>query len=281
MNVAPRVSAGFWEELINNPVVIYAIPEATGQTLYMVLVSLVISIIFGVPLGIYLWNSSSSGLNPQATANRIVGTIVNVVRSLPFVILMVLLLPVTRIIVGTTLGATASIVPLAIGAIPFLARLVEAALREVSAGKLEASIVCGASKRQTITKALLPEALPSIVAAFTTTAITLVAYSAMAGLVGGGGLGYLADAYGYKRFDLTVLIIATILLILIVQVFQVVGDRIALALDHRSTASGSARSRGRGAGRGPGRGRGARKGNDAPPATDADRAVEIEPASTK
>lgn len=231
---------GFWDEFVNNPVITQAVPQATGETLYMVLVALVLSVIFGVPLGIYLWNSGPTGLSPRAGANQIVGTIVNVVRSLPFVILMVLLLPATRFIVGTTLGATASIVPLAIGAIPFLARLVESALREVSAGKIEASIVCGASKSQTITKTLLPEALPSIVAAITTTAITLVGYSAMAGLVGGGGLGYLADAYGYKRFDMPVLIVATILLIIIVQLFQLAGDRVARGLDHRSTASGRA-----------------------------------------
>jgi D-methionine transport system permease protein len=233
-------TTGFWDDLFGDPVITQAIPQGTGETLYMVLVSLVIAIILGVPLGVYLWNSSQNGLNPSPAANRIVGVIVNVVRSLPFVILMVLLLPFTRIVVGTTLGATASIVPLTIGAAPFLARLIEASLREVSAGKLEASIVCGASRRQTIVKALLPEALPGIVAAFTTTAIALVAYSAMAGLVGGGGLGYLADAYGYKRFDLTVLIAATILLIIIVQLFQVIGDRVSRALDHRSTASGKA-----------------------------------------
>lgn len=231
---------GFWEELLANPVITQAVPAATGETIYMVLAALVISVIFGVPLGVYLWNTGPTGLNPKPAQYQVVGTIVNVVRSLPFVILMVLLLPVTRIVVGTTLGATASVVPLAIGAIPFLARLVETALREVSAGKIEASIVCGASKQQTITMTLLPEALPSVVAAFTTTAITLVGYSAMAGLVGGGGLGYLADAYGYKRFDLPVLIVATILLIVIVQIIQLVGDRIARGLDHRSTASGSA-----------------------------------------
>ena len=232
--------AGIFDELLANPVITQAVPAATGETIYMVLLALVVSIIFGVPLGVYLWNSGPTGLSPRPAANQVVGTIVNITRSLPFVILMVLLLPVTRFVVGTTLGATASEVPLAIGAIPFLARLVESALREVSAGKIEASIVCGATKQQTIVKTLLPEALPSIVSAFTTTAITLVGYSAMAGLVGGGGLGYLADAYGYKRFDLPVLIVATILLIIIVQIFQLIGDRVARGFDHRSTASGQA-----------------------------------------
>lgn len=240
MSVTPIRATGFFEDLFANPVITQAVPAATGETIYMVLLALAVSIVFGVPLGVYLWNSGPTGLSPQAAANQVVGTIVNVVRSLPFVILMVLLLPVTKIVVGTTLGATASVVPLAIGAIPFLARLVESALREVSAGKIEASIVCGATNRQTIIKTLLPEALPSIVSAVTTTAITLVGYSAMAGLVGGGGLGYLADAYGYKRFDLPVLIVATILLIIIVQIFQLVGDRAARGLDHRSTASGKA-----------------------------------------
>ncbi len=235
-----RQDTGFWEDLLSSPVIAQAVPAATGETIYMVLAALVISILFGVPLGVYLWNSGPTGLSPRLSANQVVGTIVNVVRSLPFVILMVLLLPVTKLVVGTTLGATASVVPLAIGAIPFLARLVESALREVSAGKIEASIVCGASKGQTVVKTLLPEALPSIVSAFTTTAITLVGYSAMAGLVGGGGLGYLADAYGYKRFDLPVLVVATILLIIIVQIFQLIGDAVARRLDHRSTASGRA-----------------------------------------
>ncbi len=240
MSAAPIRVTGFFEDLLANPVITQAVPAATGETIYMVLLALVVSIVFGVPLGVYLWNSGPTGLSPHAASNQVVGTIVNVVRSLPFVILMVLLLPVTRFVVGTTLGATASVVPLAIGAIPFLARLVESALREVSAGKIEASIVCGATKQQTIVKTLLPEALPSIVSAVTTTAITLVGYSAMAGLVGGGGLGYLADAYGYKRFDLPVLIVATILLIIIVQIFQLIGDRVARGLDHRSTASGQA-----------------------------------------
>lgn len=240
MSAAPIRVAGFFEDLLANPVITQAVPAATGETIYMVLLALVVSIVFGVPLGVYLWNSGPTGLSPHAASNQVVGTIVNVVRSLPFVILMVLLLPVTRFVVGTTLGATASVVPLAIGAIPFLARLVESALREVSAGKIEASIVCGATKQQTIVKTLLPEALPSIVSAVTTTAITLVGYSAMAGLVGGGGLGYLADAYGYKRFDLPVLIVATILLIIIVQILQLIGDRVARGLDHRSTASGQA-----------------------------------------
>lgn len=240
MSTTPIRETGFFEDLFANPVITQAVPAATGETIYMVLLALAVSIVFGVPLGVYLWNSGPTGLSPQSAANQVVGTIVNVVRSLPFVILMVLLLPVTKIVVGTTLGATASVVPLAIGAIPFLARLVESALREVSAGKIEASIVCGATNRQTIIKTLLPEALPSIVSAVTTTAITLVGYSAMAGLVGGGGLGYLADAYGYKRFDLPVLIVATILLIIIVQIFQLLGDRAARGLDHRSTASGKA-----------------------------------------
>lgn len=227
----------FWEEFITNPVITQAVPQATGETLYMVLVALLISVVLGTPLGVYLWNTGPTGLSPRPGAYQVVGTIVNITRSLPFVILMVLLLPVTRFVIGTTLGATASIVPLAIGAIPFMARLVEAALREVAAGKLEASIVCGASNAQTITKTLLPEALPSIISAATTTAITLVGYSAMAGLVGGGGLGYLADAYGYKRFDMPVLIVATILLIVIVQLFQLMGDRAARRVDHRATAS--------------------------------------------
>ncbi len=148
--------AGIFDELLANPVITQAVPAATGETIYMVLLALVVSIIFGVPLGVYLWNSGPTGLRPSAGANQVVGTIVNVVRSLPFVILMVLLLPVTRFVVGTTLGATASVVPLAIGAIPFLARLVESALREVSAGKIEASIVCGATDSQTIVKTLLP-----------------------------------------------------------------------------------------------------------------------------
>lgn len=221
----------------DHPIVVDGVPPATTETLYMVFASLLLTVLGGVPLGIYLWNSGPTGLRPQRLAHQLVGFIVNVVRSLPFVILMVALLPFTEVLVGRAIGTTAAIVPLTIGAIPFLARLVEAALREVSAGKIEASVVCGASRSQTVTKTLLPEALPGLIAATTTTAIAIIAYSAMAGVVGAGGLGYLADAYGYKRFETEVLVATVILLVILVQAVQLLGDLGARVTDHRAAGS--------------------------------------------
>ncbi|MFA9429030.1 methionine ABC transporter permease [Egicoccus sp. AB-alg2] len=198
--------------------------DATVETLYMVGVAGVVSLLLGVPLGVALVASGPGGLRPQPLANRVLGTFVNIGRSLPFIILLIALIPFTRLVVGTSLGSTAAIVPLAVGAIPFYARLVETALAEVHPGKLEAALAMGASDRQVIAKVLLPEALPSLVAGLTVTLIALVGYSAMAGVVGGGGLGDVAIRFGYQRFRGDVMLATIVLLVVVVQLLQVVGD---------------------------------------------------------
>jgi len=218
---------------LTRPVVTEGLTTATLQTLWMVGLAGLVSVLLGLPLGVLLHASSPGGLRPMPRTNRVVGAVVNVTRSLPFIILMVALIPVTRLITGTSVGSTAAAVPLAIGAIPFFARLVEAALRDVDPGTVEAAEVIGSTRRQVVTKVLLPEATPGLVAATTTTLITLVAYSAMAGAVGGGGLGFLAISYGYRRFDTVVMVLTVIVLVVLVQLLQAVGDHLARRLDHR------------------------------------------------
>lgn len=220
-------------DALARPVVTEGLPEATLQTLWMVGLAGAVSVLLGLPLGVLLHTSAPGGLRPMPRTNRTVGAVVNITRSLPFIILMVALIPVTRLITGTSVGSTAATVPLAIGAIPFFARLVEAALRDVDPGTVEAAEVIGSTRRQVVTKVLLPEALPGLVAATTTTLITLVAYSAMAGAVGGGGLGFLAISYGYRRFDTVVMVLTVVVLIVLVQILQAVGDRLTRRLDHR------------------------------------------------
>ncbi len=220
-------------ESLTRPVVTEGLTEATLQTLWMVGLSGLVSVLLGLPLGVLLHASSPGGLRPMPRTNRVVGAVVNVTRSLPFIILMVALIPVTRLVTGTSVGSTAAAVPLAIGAIPFFARLVEAALRNVDPGTVEAAEVIGSTRRQVVTKVLLPEATPGLVAATTTTLITLVAYSAMAGAVGGGGLGFLAISYGYRRFDTVVMVLTVIVLVVMVQLLQALGDHLARRLDHR------------------------------------------------
>ncbi|MGJ7441964.1 methionine ABC transporter permease [Aquipuribacter sp. MA13-6] len=220
-------------ESLARPVITQGLTEATLQTLWMVGLSGLVSVLLGLPLGVLLHASSPGGLRPMPRTNRVVGAVVNVTRSLPFIILMVALIPVTRLITGTSVGSTAAAVPLAIGAIPFFARLVEAALRDVDPGTVEAAEVIGSTRRQVVTKVLLPEATPGLVAATTTTLITLVAYSAMAGAVGGGGLGFLAISYGYRRFDTVVMVLTVVVLVVMVQLLQALGDHLARRLDHR------------------------------------------------
>lgn len=220
-------------ESLARPVVTEGLTQATLQTIWMVGLSGLVSVLLGLPLGVLLHASSPGGLRPMPRTNRVVGAVVNVTRSLPFIILMVALIPVTRLITGTSVGSTAAAVPLAIGAIPFFARLVEAALRDVDPGTVEAAEVIGSTRRQVVTKVLLPEATPGLVAATTTTLITLVAYSAMAGAVGGGGLGFLAISYGYRRFDTVVMVLTVVVLVVMVQLLQALGDHLARRLDHR------------------------------------------------
>lgn len=206
---------------------------ASWETVYMVLVATVFSVIGGIPLGVLLVLTDRNGLRPVPVLNWVVGAIVNIGRSIPFILLMVALIPVTRAVTGTTIGSTAAIVPLTIGAIPFLARLVETSLREVSGGTVDAAVSLGATRWQVVVKVLLAEALPSLIAGVTVTVVALVSYSAMAGAIGGGGLGNLGITYGYQRFNTGVAVATVVLLLVIVQVLQFAGDRFARKLAHR------------------------------------------------
>ncbi|PQJ67718.1 methionine ABC transporter permease [Photobacterium angustum] len=207
--------------------------EALGQTLTMVFVSGLIGFVIGIPLGVTLHLTKKNGLLENTTVNNILGIIVNIGRSIPFIILLVAIIPFTRFVVGSSIGTAAAIVPLAVGAIPFIARLVEGALLEIPSGLVEAAQSMGATPLQIIQKVLLPEALPGIINAVTITLVTLVSYSAMAGTVGGGGLGDVGIRYGYQRFDGTVMAITVVVLIILVQIIQSVGDYLVKRFDHR------------------------------------------------
>jgi D-methionine transport system permease protein len=221
-------------DIFSNPVLAKALPEAVVETLQMVGISAFFTVLIGLPLGVFLHVTATGGLRPMPVVNRIVSDIVvNITRSIPFAILMVALIPLARLLVGTSLGPVAASVSLSIGTIPFFARLVEACLRDVHHGKIDAAQVMGSTRMQVINKVMLPESLPALVAAATTTVVTLVGYSAMAGLVGGGGLGKLAYNYGFQRFDVTVMIVTIVLIIVLVQVIQLTGEWISRSLDHR------------------------------------------------
>jgi D-methionine transport system permease protein len=206
--------------------------SALWETVYMVFVSGCVSALIGIPLGIILSCTQKDHLMPKLLLNRSLAALVNITRSIPFIILLIAIIPLTRWLVGTWIGTTASIVPLTIGAIPFVARLVEGAINEIPFGLIEAGQAMGGSTLQIIVKILLPEGLPGIIHGLTVTLISLIAYSAMAGAVGGGGLGDLAIRYGYHRFDANVMIATIIILILLVQVIQYCGDHIRRKLCH-------------------------------------------------
>lgn len=201
---------------------------ATLDTLEMMAYSTLFTFLIGLPLGIVLFTFSRSQSWLLGWVYRILSLIVNILRSVPFVILIVALIPLTRAIMGVSMGVEGTIPPLVIGAAPFFARLVETALREVDRGVIEASQAMGASSLQVIRKVLLPEALPGLIAGMTITAVTLVSYTAMSGMVGGGGLGDMAIRYGYYRYEKEVMIIAVIFMIVLVQVLQMLGDRLVL-----------------------------------------------------
>jgi D-methionine transport system permease protein len=203
------------------------------ETLMMVGISSGVGALLGIPLGIVLNATDSHGILPHPLFNRVMGLLVNAVRSTPFIILLVAVIPFTRLITGTSIGTGAAIVPLTIAATPFVARLVEAALREVDPGLIEAAQAMGATDRQIIWKILLPEAFPGIIAGLTITVVSLVGYSAMAGAVGGGGLGDLGIRYGYQRFLPEVMAAVVLILIAFVQVVQSLGDRLVRHVSHR------------------------------------------------
>ncbi|OGS94305.1 MAG: DL-methionine transporter permease subunit [Gallionellales bacterium RBG_16_56_9] len=204
-----------------------------GETLLMVGVSGMVGAILGVPLGILLHLTDRGGILPNPTFNRIAGVVVNAVRSTPFIILLVAIIPLTRFFVGSSIGTAAAIVPLTIAAGPFIARLVETALREVDRGLVEAAQAMGASTAQIVFKVLVPEAFPGIVAGLTITFVSLVGYSAMAGAIGGGGLGDVGIRYGYQRFLPDVMLMVVLILIAFVQVVQTLGDALVRRLSHR------------------------------------------------
>ncbi|MFC0525613.1 methionine ABC transporter permease [Pontibacillus salicampi] len=207
--------------------------QAFLETLYMVGISLGIAVLFGLPLGILLYVTDKGLILENKVIKSFVGTVVNLVRSIPFIILLVFLLPFTQIIVGKTIGPTAASVSLSVAAIPFFARIVESSLREVDKGVVEAAISTGASPWLIIKDILLPEAKAGIISGVTITSISLIGYSAMAGIVGGGGIGDLAIRFGYYRYDNTVMFTTVIILILLVQILQYAGDTLSKRVDKR------------------------------------------------
>ncbi|GAB2906167.1 methionine ABC transporter permease [Streptomyces mayteni] len=211
--------------------------QGTIDTLYMTGWSTLIAVLGGLPLGVLLVLTDRGGPLRNAVLNKAIGVVVNVGRSLPFIILMVALIPVTRSIIGTAIGPTAAIVPLAIGAIPFFARLVETAVREVDHGLVEAAHAMGGGTWTVVLKVLLPQSLASLVAGLTTTVIAVIGYSAMAGAVGGGGLGSLALVYGYQRFETGFTLVTVLVLVVVVTAVQLLGDGAVRLLSRRERAS--------------------------------------------
>ena len=207
--------------------------KALGETVYMVAVSMAIASALGIPLGVLLYATDKGQILESPVLNKVIGTVVNAIRSIPFIILMVAIIPLTRLLVGSAIGTTAAMVPLVIASIPFIGRQVETSLKEVPYGLIEAALSMGATPMQIISRVLLPESMPSIVAQLTTVVISLVGESAMAGAIGGGGLGDLAIRYGYQRFRPEVMIATVIILIVLVQAVQFVGNTIARHLDKK------------------------------------------------
>lgn len=198
--------------------------DSFWETMYMVITSTVLATLIGLPLGVVLTVTRSNHILPNVAVNSVLGAVVNAARSTPFIILMVAIIPLTRLIVGSSIGTTAATVPLTISAAPFIARVIEGSLLEIEPGVIEAAQAMGASPMQIIMKVLLPEALHSIVLGITLAIISLIGYSAMAGALGGGGLGDLAIRYGYQRFRLDIMIITVVVLIVMVQAMQSIGD---------------------------------------------------------
>lgn len=224
----------FLGDLLANPAITTALWPAFLESLLMVGISGLATVLIGLPLGVVLFVTQQGGMAENRALNVVLsGIVVNITRSIPYAILMVALIPFTRWVVGTSIGPIAASVSLTIACVPFFARLVETSLREVHPGKVDAAHAMGSTRPQTVWKVLLPEALPSLVASVTTTVVALIGYSAMAGLIGGGGLGRLAYNYGYQRFQPEVMVVVLIILVLLVQLVQVVGDAVVRRVDHR------------------------------------------------
>ena len=204
------------------------------ETIYMIILSIIIASIIGVPLGVYLSISKKGGIKENHVANKIIDLIiVNITRSIPFVVLIVLLIPLSRFIVGRSYGTTAFVIPLSIGSAPFVARIIENSLNEVNYGLIEAAISMGATTYEIIIKVLIPEALPSIINGITLTIISLVGYSAIAGIIGGGGLGNLAVVEGFQRGNYKLMYLSTLLLIILVQIIQFIGTKIVKKIEEK------------------------------------------------
>ena len=222
-----------WISGIDYTVLATLLWQGTIETLYMVTASSLLTLIMALPLGVFLLITSDGGLFTLVRLNAVLGALVNAVRSLPFVILMVALMPFTALIAGTRIGTTAAIVPLTLGTVPFTARLFETSLRTVSPGLIEAAQAMGASPWQIIMRVLIPEAMPELIRNATLTVIVLISNSAMAGIIGGGGLGDLALRFGYMRFRVDVMVATVLVLIVMVQLVQMGGDYLARRSDHR------------------------------------------------
>jgi D-methionine transport system permease protein len=206
---------------------------ATWETAVMVGWATLFTALLGLPLGVALVVFDRGGLRPLPALKSVLGFVVNIGRSLPFIVLMIAIIPFTRFVIGTTIGTAAVVVPLTVGAVPFFARLVETALREVGTDVVQAAQAMGTSRIGVVRKVLLPEALPGLVSGLTVTVVALIGYSAMAGTVGGGGLGDLAVRYGYQRFETLVMIVTVVVLIVLVQILQSLGDWVARRLSHK------------------------------------------------
>jgi D-methionine transport system permease protein len=211
-------------------IILLKLPASTAETIYMILASTVFACILGFPLGAILYSTSPAGLGPRLVFYNALSRVVNLLRSLPFIILMILLIPFTRIVVRTSIGATAAIVPLSIAAAPFVARIAESALSEVDQGVITAARAMGSANLQIILKVLIPEALPALVSGLALTIINLIGYSAMAGAIGGGGLGSLAINYGYYRFHTSVMIAAVLVILALVEAVQLAGTALSRSL---------------------------------------------------
>jgi D-methionine transport system permease protein len=218
------------------PELVAVLPEfrqACWETFIMVAISMTAALLFGTPLGVLLNIYGRGGLVARRGVSEVLGWLVNVVRSFPFIVLVIAIIPFTRVIVGTAIGPYAAAVPLSIAAVPFFARLVEQSLREVPRGLAESAVASGSSNTQVVRKVLIPEAMPSLIGSFTTTVISFIAFSAVAGLVGGGGIGDLAIRYGYNRFIDSVMWACVIVLVIAVQVVQFTGSALVRVVDKR------------------------------------------------
>jgi D-methionine transport system permease protein len=221
-----------WQKALE--VLVEEIPFAIFETLYVTILSTLFATLIGLPIGVLLVVGEDDGVLPIPKAwLSLINAVINLLRSVPFLILMIMVLPLSRLIIGTTVGTAATIVPLVIAAFPFIARLVEGSLRELDPNIIEAAQSMGATPMQIITKVMIPESIPSLISNFTIAITTILGYSAMSGAIGGGGLGMIAINYGYYRFEEAVMIVAVIVLIIIVELFQLVGTRLAIKFDHR------------------------------------------------